>query len=106
MISVASSWGCVSSSPIHVSSGSVGMRSGKYSPLSGGSPLEDGFVEGRRDVLVVGAVELHGGQASMMRAPWAAILPTCTWWSIPCWRKTVEMAWPMALAVSWSKLIQ
>ena len=72
----------------------------------GGQSAEDGFVEGRRLVLVVGAVELHGGQASMMRAPWAAILPTCTWWSIPCWRKTVEMAWPMALAVSWSKLIQ
>ena len=72
----------------------------------GGQSAEDGFVEGRRLVLVVGAVELHGGQASMMRAPWAAILPTCTWWSIPCWRKTVEMAWPMAFAVSGSKLIQ
>ena len=71
-----------------------------------GQSLEDGFVEGRRDVLVVGAVELHGGQASMMWAPWAAMVPTWTWWSSPCWRKTVEMAWPMALAVSRSKLIQ
>ena len=47
---------------------------------------QDGFVEGRRLVLVLGAVELHGGQAGVSRmwAPRWAMRPTWTWWSSPC----------------------
>ena len=60
----------------------------KVEAVVGWKSAQDGFVEGRRLVLVVGAVELHGGQASMMWAPRLAMRPTCMWWSIPSRRKT------------------
>ena len=56
----------------------------KVEAVVGRKSAQDGLVEGRRFVLVVGAVELHGGQASRMWAPRLAMRPTCTWWSSPC----------------------
>ena len=56
----------------------------KVEAVVGRKSAQDGLVEGCRFVLVVGAVELHGGQASRMWAPRLAMRPTCTWWSSPC----------------------